>query len=216
MMDIVKTEPTASLRPSFRPSFRAIWIGLLLTALAIAVIAWFAPLERTLGGNSRLVYIHGAWVWAGKIAFGAASVAGLVGLVKRGQAWHRASLALGWTGMVFWLTYLPLSLYVQQVNWGGIFWDEPRWRVPLMFGIAGLLLQIGLALMGDLRLSSAANLVFGVALWWSLGSIQNVLHPDSPILQSNAVDIQVFFFILLALSLIFGGLLARLFYIKGK
>ncbi len=211
-MDIVKSQPVASPRKSFR----AAWIGLLLTALAIALVSWFAPLERTLGGNSRLVYFHGAWVWAGKIAFGAASVAGLLGLVKRSQRFHRLSLALGRAGMVFWLTYLPLSLYVQQVNWGGIFWDEPRWRVPLMFGIAGLLLQIGLALMDDLRLSSAANLIFGVALWWFLGSIQNVLHPDSPILQSNAVDIQVFFFILLALSLVFGGLLTSLFYRKGK
>ncbi len=207
-MDIAKTGPIVSPRSSPR----ALWIGLLLTALAIAVVAWFAPLERTLGGNSRLVYFHGAWVWAGKIAFGAASVAGLIGLIKRGQRWHRASLALGRAGMVFWLTYLPLSLYVQQVNWGGIFWDEPRWRVPLMFGIAGLLLQIGLALMDDFRLSSAANLVFGAALWWFLGNAQNVLHPDSPILQSNATDIQAFFAVLLALSLVFGGLMALLFY----
>ncbi len=211
-MDIVKSQPAASPHSSFRP----IWIGLLLTGLAIAVVAWLAPLEQTLGENSRLVYFHGAWVWAGKIAFGAASAAGLVGLVKRGLTWHRASLALGRAGMFFWLTYLPLSLYVQQVNWGGIFWDEPRWRVPLMFGIAGLLLQIGLALMDDLRLVSSANLVFGVALWWFLGSIQNVLHPDSPIVQSNAVDIQVFFFILLALSLVFGGLLARLLYLLWR
>jgi hypothetical protein len=115
--------------------------------------------------------------------------------------------------MIFWLTYLPLSLYVQQVNWGGIFWDEPRWRIPFMFGVAGLLLQIGLIMVGDLRILSLANILFGVALWWSLGGIQNVLHPDSPILQSNSVNIQVFFAALLVLSLAFGALLARMLYL---
>lgn len=191
---------------------RVFWIGLLITAVLLAGVTAFAPLERTLGERARLVYFHGAWVWAGKIAFGAAALAGLVGLVRQSRVWQRISLTLGRTGLVFWLTYLPLSLYVQQVNWGGIFWDEPRWRIPLMFGVVGLLLQVGLWLIEDLRLASAANLVFGVALWWFLGTIQNVLHPDSPIAQSNSVRIQIFFVVMLALSLIFGALLARVLY----
>jgi hypothetical protein len=190
----------------------ALWIGMLAILMAIALVTSLAPLEKTLGANARLVYFHGAWVWAGKIAFAAAAFSGLLGLVLKKTGWHRYSQALGWVGMVFWLTYLPLSLYVQQVNWGGIFWDEPRWRVPLMFGIVGLLLQIGLVLMNDQRITSAANLVFGVLLWWFLGSIENVLHPDSPIFGSNALRIQVFFVILLLLSIAFGALLTRQFY----
>ena len=190
---------------------RTLWIGLAVSALLIGLTAAFSPLERTLGERIRLVYFHGAWVWAGKVTFAAAGLAGLIGLVRGSRLWHRASLALGRTGLFFWLTYLPLSLWIQQINWGGIFWDEPRWRIPLMFGIVGLLLQIGLALIDDFRLSSAANLVFAIALWWSLGSIENVLHPDSPIFQSGALRIQIFFGALLGLSLIFGTLVARLF-----
>ncbi len=188
------------------------WAVLLVTIAALALVTSMAPIERTLGANARLVYFHGAWVWAGKAAFAAAAAAGLAGLISRSRAWHNISLALGRTGLVFWLTYLPLSLYVQQVNWGGIFWDEPRWRIPLMFGIVGLLLQIGLALIDEPRLTSAANFLFGTALWWSLGSIQNVLHPDSPIFQSDSIRIQVFFMVLTALSIIFGAILTRLFY----
>ncbi len=196
---------------------RPAWVGLLLTLCLIALVTAFAPVERTLGERVRLVYFHGAWVWAGKAAFAAAAAAGLVGLVHWGppaarRAWRRASLALGWTGMVFWLTYLPLSLLVQQMNWGGIFWDEPRWRIPLTLGVVGLLLQVGLYLMEDLRLASGANLVFGIALWVWLGSIENVLHPDSPIFQSDAIRIQVFFTLILLLALLFGGILARQFY----
>jgi hypothetical protein len=187
-----------------------VWIGLILLLLIGLVVA-FSPLERTLGERIRLVYFHGAWVWAGKAAFAAAAAAGLAGLALRHRGWQKASLAVGRAGMVFWLTYLPLSLVVQQMNWGGIFWDEPRWRIPLMFGITGLLLQGGLMLLEDLRLASFGNLLFGAALWWSLGNIQNVLHPDSPIFQSEAVRIQIFFSGLLVLSFLFGLVLAWLF-----
>lgn len=191
---------------------RFYWIGLLITLAALALVTALAPLERTLGERARLVYFHGAWVWAGKFAFGAAAVAGLVGLFSRLRSWLHASTALGRTGLVFWLTYLPLSLYVQQVNWGGIFWDEPRWRIPLMFGIVGALLQAGLAILNDDRLTAGANILFGVALWSFLGSIQNILHPDSPIFQSDSTRIQIFFVAMLVLSLVSGAFLARIFY----
>ncbi len=188
------------------------WLLMIVVLAVIGLLAAFAPIERTLGAGARLVYFHGAWVWAGKVAFGAAALAGLGGLALRNRLWQRASLALGRTGLFFWLTYLPLSLWIQQTNWGGIFWDEPRWQVPLAFGIAGVLLQIGLALMDDLRLTSVANLGFGVALWYFLGMAQNVLHPDSPIYGSGAIHIQIFFSLLLVFSLLFGALLARLLY----
>ena len=59
-----------------------------------------APLERTLGEGARLVYFHGAWVWAGKIAFGAAAAAGLVGLVSEAQglAAFFTGVGTGWVG----------------------------------------------------------------------------------------------------------------------
>jgi hypothetical protein len=192
-------------------------IGLVGTLVLVGLVTALAPIERTLGERVRLVYFHGAWVWAGKAAFAAAAAAGGVGLLLPvGNAfrrtWQRASLSLGWTGMIFWLTYLPLSLLVQQMNWGGIFWDEPRWKIPLMFGIVGILLQSGLFMLEDLRLASAANLVYGVALWWFLGTIQNVLHPDSPIFNSNSILIQIFFVAILLLSLVFGAILTQLLF----
>ncbi len=183
--------------------------GFLINLLLFGLVAAFAPLERTLGANVRIVYIHGAWVWAGKVAFGLAALAGLTGLLglalRRWNGWTGWSLALGRTGLLFWLTYLPMSLLVMQLNWGGVFFDEPRFRIPLTFGIVGVLLQAGLAVMNTAWLTNLGNLLFGAALWWQLGGIENVLHPDSPIFTSEAVRIQVFFVLLLVLALLFGA-----------
>ena len=174
-----------------------------LTLALLLLVMLLSPLEAVLGWRARLVYLHGAWVWTGKIAYALAGLAGLLALVwARRRVWAAGwSLALGRTGLVFWLTYLPMSLWVQQINWGGIFWDEPRWRIPLAFGVAGALVQLALLLFDQPLLTSAANLVFGAALWVSLARIDNVLHPDSPIFGSGAARIEIFFLLLVAISL---------------
>lgn len=187
-------------------SKRTLWLLFVALLVATALVTFFGPAERTLGANLRLVVLHGAWVWAGKAAFALAGLAGLVGLLwaKRRAALTGWSLALGRTGLAFWLTYLPMSLLVMQLNWGGLFFDEPRWRVPFTFGVVAVLLQAGLAVLRIDWLTCAANLAFGAALWAALGGAVNVLHPDSPIFGGDSARIQWFFIILLALSLAVG------------
>lgn len=182
--------------------------GLAMTLAAVAVITALAPIEQTLGANIRIVYFHGAWVWAGMITFGLAALAGLAGLFLPESAWPEWSLALGRSGLFFWLTYLPMSLWVMRLFWGGFYFDEPRWRIPFTFAIVAVLLQIGLAVIDQPRLTSLGNLVFGVALLVSLRTAGNILHPDSPVFSSNSIRIRVFFVGLVALSMLFSAQLA--------
>ncbi len=197
--------------------------GILLNLGLIVLAVAFGPVENTLGASVRLVYLHGAWVEVGKYAFGLAALAGLVGLLpfrfqaaqstqtmqRRGQA---LSQALGRSGLFFWLTYLPMSLLVMQATWGGYFFEEPRWRVPLEFGVVGALLQGGLYLLNSPRLACLANLVYGAALWVVLGGLTNVLHPDSPIFNSGSVRIEIYFIVLLALTFFLGAQITFLFW----
>jgi hypothetical protein len=182
------------------------WVFILLNLLVLCLAAALTPIERTLGANIRLIFLHGVWVWTGLIAFGLAGVSGLAGLLLHRKVWHTTSRALGLTGLAFWLTYLPMSLVVMQVNWGGLYFDEPRWRIPFAFAVVAVLLQTGLAVMRSPALTSAGNLVFGAALIWMLEfSTANVLHPDSPVAQSNSAIIQFYFSFLLVLALLMGA-----------
>ena len=193
-------------------SKRTLWLLFLALLVATALVTFYGPTERTLGANLRLVVLHGGWVWAGKAAFALAVLAGLAGLLwaKRRATLTGWSLALGRTGLAFWLTYLPMSLLVMQLNWGGLFFDEPRWRVPFTFGVVAVLLQAGLAVLRIDWLTCTANLAFGIALWTALGGAVNVLHPDSPIFGGDSARIQVFFIILLALALGIGAVFTLL------
>ncbi|MAT40810.1 MAG: hypothetical protein CL609_00600 [Anaerolineaceae bacterium] len=183
---------------------------LLLGTLAfIILLTILGPSEKTLGANLKLVLLHGAWVWAGKVSFAAASLSALIFLFlflrskKQSPAWLNTSRASAYTGLFFWFTYLPMSLVVMQLNWGGFFFDEPRWKIPFLFGIVALLIQAAFLLFNHSLLTSIGNLVYGVVLWWTLGISDNVLHPDSPVAQSNSGNIQLYFIGLMLVTLFF-------------
>ena len=112
------------------------WLLVLLAA--IALLAAGGPPEKSLGSSVRVVYLHGAWVWTALAAFFAAGLSGLAALLTHQDALHSWSRALGRTGLVFWISYLPISVWAMQTNWNGLFLAEPRWRLGLVFAAGGL------------------------------------------------------------------------------
>lgn len=188
------------------------WIWLSLTLLFIGIYTTLGPAEHSLGTHIRIVYLHGAWVWASLATFLVAAVFGGLGLLTHRDPYHCWSGAFGRTGLVFWVTYLPLSLWAMQSNWNGLFLAEPRWRLALVFAITGILLQTGLSLANNPRLTSALNLGYFITLMVALQQTTNVMHPTSPILNSDAWRIQLFFFGLVMLTLLAAWQLARWWY----
>jgi hypothetical protein len=189
-------------------------LWLLLTLLAILILTAIGPAEKTLGVNVRVVYLHGAWVWASLAGFIAAALVGLAGLLLRRPALNYWSRALGRAGLAFWITYLPISMWAMQTNWNGLFLAEPRWRVGLIFAIGGLILQIGVSLLDDPMWASVSNIAFASVLFLALGSTEQVMHPSSPIFGSGAWRIQLYFLTLIALTLLAGWQLTRLWHAR--
>ena len=183
-----------------------------LNLLAIIVVTAIGPAEKSLGTNVRVVYLHGAWVWAALICIFAAAVAGIVGLISRRQTAHYWSLALGRTGLIFWITYLPLSLWAMQTNWNGLFLSEPRWRVAIVFAVGGLVMQVGISMLDNPAWASAFNVVYVLILTYVLQTTDQVMHPGSPIFGSGSWRIQVYFLVLVLLTLLAAWQMARLLY----
>ena len=167
------------------------------TVLVIAVLTLFGPEEQSLGSNVKIVYLHGAWVMAAELAMIAAAVVGLIALIMRRDGLHQWSAALGRTGIVFWVTYLPLSLWAMQANWNGLFLAEPRFRLALTFAVVGVLLQVGLWIIDHKVLTSVANIAYIIALRVIFAAADNVMHPPpSPIFNSGLWNIIIFFVLL--------------------
>ena len=181
-----------------------------LTLLAITALTAIGPAEQSLGTNVRVVYLHGAWVWAALACIIASAAAGMVGLITGRDSAHDWSRALGRSGLVFWVTYLPISLWAMQANWNGLYLAEPRWRIALIFAVSGLLLQIGITLISRPTWTSGLNLAYALMLMYSLATTEQVMHPGSPIFNSNSWNLQIYFIGLTVLALLAAWQMTRL------
>jgi hypothetical protein len=180
-----------------------------LFILGIGLVTSLGPAEQSLGVNVRVVYLHGAWVWTALALFGAAGLCGAAALVTRHPVLYAWSTALGRSGLFFWVTYLPISLWAMQSNWNGLFLAEPRWRLAAIFAVSGLLLQAGLAVLRRPAAYALGNVAYISMLLVMLRSTEDVLHPSSPIFTSDSLLIQVYFLVLLLLTLAAGWQMAR-------
>ncbi len=181
-----------------------------LAVLTIAALTALGPQEQSLGSNVRIVYLHGAWVLTAEAVLALSALAGLLGILFRRERLHSWSSALGRTGLFFWVTDLPLSVWAMQTNWNGLFLGEPRFRLAVIFAVTGVLLQVGLTLLARPVFTSLFNVLFFVALWISLKEAGYVLHPPpSPIFSSGILSLQLFFIGLILLTMIAAWFLTR-------
>lgn len=172
-----------------------------LAVLTTAALTALGPEERSLGDNLHIVYLHAAWVLTSEAAFLLAAAAGLIGILFRRVSWQRWSTALGRTGLFFWVSSLPLSLWAMQANWNGLFLAEPRFRLGVIFAAAGVLLQVCLTLLSRPVFTALFNVLFFAALEISLRQADYVMHPPpSPILSSGILTLELYFVSLLFLT----------------
>ena len=200
------------MKKSFAQLASSPLIWLLLSLAAVVLLTTIGPSEKTLGERVRIVYLHGAWVWTSLAAFVIAGVAGLIGIVTRKPSLHQASRAWGWTGLLFWVSYLPISIWAMETSWNGLYLSEPRWRLALIFAVTGLLLQTGLALLDKPAWTSVANLLYITTLLLTLANTRNVMHPPAPVLSSDSLLIRGYFFVLLGFMFLAAWQITRLWH----
>ncbi len=180
----------------------------LVAAFAVIVsviLTWLSPAEATLGQAVKLVYMHAALMW---VAFGLLTIGAVLGLLflvlrrRSFLAWSYGSMA---TAVALLVTTGLLGSLTAQITWGGINWSEPR---LLMLG---QLLLVGLAALAVAGFSSSSllqsgvNILFAIVAWVLLFRTQLVMHPGSPIFQSDSLAIKIFPLLITA-SLAFAAL----------
>jgi len=177
---------------SLFPKRNSWWLPIAVAAVS-AVVVWFSPEERTLGQGIKVVYVHVALTWTGMLGFVISGVLGVYMAVTnsvRGAHWNKIT---SWVAFACFVVGFVLSLLAAKVNWGDIYWNEPRMISSLQF----LAVAIGILMLNHWLSSRrikgllSALLAFFM-MFWILGS-PLVLHPKSPIRESSAAGIQLTF-----------------------
>ncbi len=171
---------------------RAIRSIVWLAALVILLV--LSPAEQTLGQVVKLVYLHGALVRTGLLAFTAAGVLGAIALLtKRPWAvgWSRA---VGDSALVIWVIYVLSSMLVTYLAWGvAIAWGEPRVRASGQILLAAVAFWGVSLLLRDWRIRAGLNALLGGLAWFSVSSAGVVIHPVDPIGGSASTAIKIFY-----------------------
>lgn len=93
---------------------------------AVALVFFYAPLERVMGLVQKVFYFHVASAWVGMLAFGVAAVCGVIYLIRRDPKYDRVEQAAVEVGIVFaFITIVTGSIWARPI-WNTWWTWDPR------------------------------------------------------------------------------------------
>jgi hypothetical protein len=165
---------------------------LLLVLLGLCLL--LAPAEMHLGHLIKLVYVHGALVWVGLMAFAAAAVLGLLALLVRRTACYHGTQAAGQAALFIWILVVLSSMAVTGLTWGQVIaWGEPRVRAMAFTLGAALVLSLVTRVVSNGGFTAFVNLLMGIAAWVVVRQVDVIRHPVNPIGASGSASIQLYY-----------------------
>jgi len=186
---------------------RATWIGLAILVLIAGVILAFAPEERELGSGIKSVYVHVAMTWTGMTGFVIAGVCGLVSSITNRSSLQRWATTTIWISLAFFTLGLFMSVIAAGINWGAVFWQEPRTSMVLQVLAYGLIVQGINTWPIPERLKGVLDFLLAVILMVLIFSTPLVLHPQNAARTANSMAIRFTFYSLYAICMAAGALI---------
>lgn len=170
-----------------------------------ALLLWLAPAEETLGNGITSVYIHVALTWTGMTGLLLGGLLGLIMAIFARSALQNWIYSLVWIALAMFAGGLIMSIIAARVNWGAIFWQEPRTSSALQLLAIGLIVQLLNGWRLPYRLKGLLYAVPAAYLVWSTLVTPLVLHPGNAARSSPSTAIQLVFFALFGLFAIAGA-----------
>lgn len=185
-------------------SGRVTALFLVLVVLGAILLIGLGPTERTLGEGIRVVYLHVALIWTGMLGIVLAGVLALPVLLTGRETLARWLETVAWVALGFYALSGVISLVAQQVNWGGIAWQEPRTSTMLQLLAFFLIVQVVKSWFipsgpRAIRLKAGLNILMAAVLLWSNWATPLQLHPQDPIGTSSSPGIRLTFYLLFGL-----------------
>ncbi|GAB4271250.1 MAG: hypothetical protein Kow0080_16470 [Candidatus Promineifilaceae bacterium] len=186
------------------------WGVVVLFLLTAVLLVWFGPEERTLGDGIKSVYVHVGLIWTGLAGFGVAALLGAVVAFGKRESLFAWLLTASRVGLLFYFAGFAASTVSSKINWGAVFWQEPRMATAVNMLTVAIIVQVLTMLLPQKRLVGALHTLYFIVLLWANASTRLVLHPDNPIGSSNATGIRFTFlavFVLIAGAAAWGAYL---------
>lgn len=93
-------------------------VSFIALAIALGMVFFYAPVERTMGNVQRIFYFHVGSAWVGSLAFLVAMICGILFLRRPQKKWDTMAMASVEIGLVF------ISMAIVS----GSVWGKPAWN----------------------------------------------------------------------------------------
>ena len=193
-----------------------------LFVVAVGMVFFYAPMERTMGQVQRVFYFHVATAWVGMLGFLVAAITGILYLVRKERRWDTAGLAAIEISLVFFFIAIVSGSIWARPTWGTWWTWDPRLTtatiVELVYA-AYMLLRAGIEDPDRRARFGAVYAILGflsVPLTFISIRLLRTIHPVVIGGGSSAAEgdfsmtpkmLQTFMFSLLVFSFIFADLL---------
>jgi len=169
------------------------WLALSAIVVAAALLLWLAPAEQTLGSGITSVYVHVALTWAGMTALTVAAALGLAAAILGRPKLQDWAHVIAWVGLGSFAAGLIMSALAAGINWGNVFWREPRFNSALQILAVGLIIQVINAFPISYRLRGLLQAFPAAILIWLTTVTPLVLHPGNAARSSPSTAIRFTF-----------------------
>jgi heme exporter protein C len=111
-----------------KPRFLSILdtVTLILFAVAVVMVFFYAPTEAVMGNVQRVFYFHVATAWVGMLGFLVAAIAGVAFLRSSDRKWDVAGLAAIEISLVFFFITIVSGSIWARPTWGTWWTWDPR------------------------------------------------------------------------------------------
>ncbi len=168
-----------------------------LLSLAI-VLLLLSPAEKTLGDGIRSVYLHVSLTWTGMVGIGVSGLVGIVAVFKPRTRIIDWMTTIGLVALIMFAIGLVISLLAAAINWGAVFWQEPRTAGAIEIIALGVIVQFLAMLPIHNRVKGLLFVLLAAFMAWSVSTTPRVLHPGAAARTSTSTSIRLTFFGLFA------------------
>ena len=163
------------------------WLIPVILLIAMALVVWLSPEERTLGTRIKIVYVHVSFVWTGLTGILLTGLLSLWLLIRPATKRLETLLPiLSLTSLLIFGIGFLLSLVAAQVNWGAVPWTEPRAIGALRIVAMGLIVQVLSFWFPQQRFRAVLNIGLLIFTGFTSATMRNAVHPDNPIFTSES------------------------------
>ena len=180
------------------------WVIPVALLALMALLVWRAPVEQSLGQGIKIVYVHVGLIWAAMLGFGLNGILGLIVVLtnnKKLAAWMEI---IGKVTLAVFVTSVIVSLLAEIVNWGGIFWREPRNMAVFAVTAVSIIVLVLQSWFPWRRVHGLLHLGLAAYVFLTLPSASMVMHPENPGRSSGSVGIQSAFWGTAVLAFLIG------------